>query len=550
LDRFELIAELASGGMATVYLARLSGVAGFQRLVAIKKLHPHLAKEPDFIQMFLDEARLAARLHHPHVVPILEIGEGDDGYFLVMEYIEGDTLARLLARSAQTGKRIPPKAAIRMVLDLLDGLHAAHELRDDEDKPLNIVHRDVSPQNVLCGVDGSVRLTDFGVARAASRLTTTRTGQLKGKLSYMAPEQARGKPIDRRADLFAAGIVLWESLAMRRLFKGSGEAETLDRVLYDPIPMLREANPEMPASIEEVVMKALERDVDKRHDTAASFSDALEAVARKEDLLGTHRDVAQHLELVLGRNISAHRDQMRSWLAHSEPSRPNAPRRDSRPPGSSGSLPETAGARETTLAENAPRSLRAVEASSESAGGAGGVDPRSVWSNPPSEAPPAPVDSLTPPPAMSSITGVSPADGAVASSVVTAARAPQPASRRWVWALSGAVVMLAVGVLAFRFGASHGTPPARDAAGSAPQVTTTESGETRAAASEKVPAPPPSESASAEVPSASADELKGHGARPTKPGHGTTKPGRPGASGAPTTSGPALPDDIEHNPYR
>ena len=306
--------------MATVYLARLSGAGGFQRFVAIKRLHPHLAGDNEFVQMFLDEARLAARLHHPNVVPILEIGESPQGYYLVMEYVEGDTLARILARSAQAGKMLSPKVSMRICLDTLMGLHVAHELKDDDGQPLNIVHRDVSPQNILIGMDGSGRITDFGVARAATRLSTTRTGQLKGKLAYMAPEQARGAPVDRRADLFAMGIVLWECLAQKRLFKGEGEADTLNRVLYEPIPSLRQANPDVPAALEAVVMKALERDRDKRWSDASELADALEKAARETNCLGNHKDVATHLEGVLGTDISAQRDAVRAWLARSEPS--------------------------------------------------------------------------------------------------------------------------------------------------------------------------------------------------------------------------------------
>lgn len=210
IDRYELVAEIASGGMATVFLARLSGVGGFQRFVAIKRLHPHLAAEREFVEMFLDEARLAAGIHHPNVVSILEVGASDRGYYLVMEYIEGDTLARLLARAATSGQRLPREIALRVVIDMLAGLHAAHELKDEMGQPTGLVHRDVSPQNVLVGLDGICRITDFGVARAASRLSATRVGQLKGKIAYMAPEQAMGKSdIDRRADVFAGGIVLW-----------------------------------------------------------------------------------------------------------------------------------------------------------------------------------------------------------------------------------------------------------------------------------------------------------------------------------------------------
>ena len=196
LDRYELIGEIATGGMATVYLARRSGVGGFQRFVAIKRLHPHLANEPEFVEMFLDEARLAALIHHPHVVPILEVGESDSGYYLVMEYVEGDTLSRLVARSMSAGQLPARHVMLRVILDTLAGLHAAHELRDDRGQLLGLVHRDVSPQNVLVGVDGSARITDFGVARATARLTSTGHGKLKGKLAYMGPEQTRGDELD------------------------------------------------------------------------------------------------------------------------------------------------------------------------------------------------------------------------------------------------------------------------------------------------------------------------------------------------------------------
>jgi serine/threonine-protein kinase len=308
--------------MATVFLARLSGVGGFQRFTAIKRLHPHLAREPEFIEMFLEEARLAARIHHPNVVPILEIGTSDEGYYIVMEYVEGDTLGRLLARSAQTGQRLPTKVGLRVVIDMLAGLDAAHELKDDDGNPFGIVHRDISPQNVLVGVDGSSRLSDFGVARATAKLSTTRTGQLKGKLAYMAPEQAKGaRDIDRRADIFASGVVLWEVLACRRLFKGDGEADTLNRVLHEPIPPVRSAAPTVPAALEAVVAKALERDRTKRFSTAAEFADALERASRVVGALGTHKDVAVHLESVLGTEISQQREAVRAWLSRSEPSK-------------------------------------------------------------------------------------------------------------------------------------------------------------------------------------------------------------------------------------
>ncbi len=313
--RFELIAELASGGMATVFLARLVGTAGFQRFVAIKRLHPHLAREPEFVEMFLDEARLAARIHHPHVVPIQEVGEADGAHYLVMDYIEGDTFARLLSRGTAAGKRVPPGVTARIMVEALRGLHAAHELVDDQGNFLGLVHRDVSPQNIMVAVDGLAKITDFGVARANARLTTTRTGQLKGKLAYMAPEQARGQIVDRRADIFAAGIVLWEALAMKRLFRGDGDAEVLQKVLSQPIPLPTVFQPDVPEALVAVAMKALERDPEARFADALIFADALEDAARSAGIYASQRDVAMVLTDVLGTELSAQRTSVRGWLA-------------------------------------------------------------------------------------------------------------------------------------------------------------------------------------------------------------------------------------------
>jgi len=321
VDRYELVGEIASGGMATVYLARLTGVGGFQRFVAMKRLHPHLATEKEFVEMFLDEARIAARIHHPNVVPILEVGASAVGYYLVMEYIEGDTLARLLARAATRGKRLPIGIALRVALDMLAGLHAAHELRDDTGEAVHLVHRDVSPQNVLVGVDGIARITDFGVARAASRLTATHVGQLKGKIAYMAPEQAAGEEsIDRRADVFAAGIVVWEELAAKRLFKAENEAATLSRVMTEPVPALTTIVPGLSTALSNVVARALERNPEHRFSSCAQFADALEAAATGKESISTPRELAAYVTEVMGDEVSAQREAVRAWIARSEPS--------------------------------------------------------------------------------------------------------------------------------------------------------------------------------------------------------------------------------------
>ncbi len=318
LGRFELVAELASGGMATVFLGRLGGAGGFQRFVAIKRLHSHLANDSEFVDMFLDEARLAARLHHPNVVPILEIGQSELGYYLVMEYVEGETLARLLNLSHQAGAPVPTNVTVRIFLDVLEGLHAAHELVGDDGAPLDIVHRDVSPQNVLVGVEGAAKITDFGVAHAADRLAHTRTGQLKGKFSYMAPEQALGTNVDRRADVFAVGTCLWEALACRRLFKGDNEADTLEKVLRGPIPRLRSIQRNLHPAIEAVVAKALERDPNARFASCAAFAEALERAAIQAGVLGTQRDVMTHVQRVLGPLLSQQREAVRAWIAGME----------------------------------------------------------------------------------------------------------------------------------------------------------------------------------------------------------------------------------------
>jgi eukaryotic-like serine/threonine-protein kinase len=326
VDRYELMGEIASGGMATVYLARLTGMGGFQRFVAMKRLHPHLASEKEFVEMFLDEARIAARIHHPNVVPILEVGASQVGYYLVMEYIEGDTLARMLARAASSGKKLPVSIALRVAIDMLSGLHAAHELHDDQNLPVNLVHRDVSPQNVLVGQDGIARITDFGVARAASRLTATRVGQLKGKIAYMAPEQAAGsEDLDRRADVFSSGIVIWEALAQKRLFKAENEAATLSRVIAEPVPLLFQVAPTVSKEVSGVVMRALDRDRDKRFPTSAAFADALEAAAALKDKVASPRELAAYVAEVMGQEIAQQRDNVRTWLAHSEPTGSAAP---------------------------------------------------------------------------------------------------------------------------------------------------------------------------------------------------------------------------------
>jgi serine/threonine-protein kinase len=280
VGRYALHREIAAGGMATVHLGRLLGPVGFSRTVAIKRLHPQFAREPEFVSMFLDEARLAARIRHPNVVSTLDVVAADGEIFLVMEYIQGEVLSNLLRFAAARSERVPPRIAASIIVGCLHGLHAAHEARDEQGAPLHIVHRDVSPQNMLVGIDGIPHLLDFGIARAAGRLVTTREGHVKGKFAYMAPEQLHGEPATRKSDIFGAAIVLWETLAGERLFRGETEAATLERVLFADIPGVRTRNSELPESIDAVIRRGLARA------SAARFSTAREMALALEEVLG------------------------------------------------------------------------------------------------------------------------------------------------------------------------------------------------------------------------------------------------------------------------
>ena len=277
LGRYVLYDEFAIGGMATVHFGRLRGQGGFSRTVAIKRLHPPYARDPSFAAMLVEEARLAARVQHPNVVAPLDVVAVDDKeLLLVMEYVHGEALARLLGSCARRSSRVPPPIAVSVMAGLLYGLHAAHEAVSDQGEPLQIVHRDVSPQNVLVGVDGVARVLDFGVAKATSRSSASSPGTTKGKLSYMSPEQLRFKTVDRRADVFAAGIVLWEMLTLRRLFRSDDPGLVAMKILKSDVPVPSRFNPHVPRSVDAVVAGALARNRDARYGTALTFAQALE----------------------------------------------------------------------------------------------------------------------------------------------------------------------------------------------------------------------------------------------------------------------------------
>lgn len=276
VGRYALYGKLATGGMATVHFGRLLGPVGFSRTVAIKRLHPQYAKDPEFVAMFLDEARLAARIQHPNVVATLDVVALEEELLLVMDYIRGEAFSRLLRAARRKGIEPPMSFIAAIVSGMLHGLHAAHEVTDERGQPLRVVHRDVSPQNVLVGVDGVPRLLDFGVAKAGARVQVTKDGQVKGKLSYMSPEQLTGQPVDRRADLFAAGVVLWEALTGKRLFLADDTQEIIHRIVDLPVPPPSLLNPAVPPAFDKIVARALEKDPNARYSTAREFAVAIE----------------------------------------------------------------------------------------------------------------------------------------------------------------------------------------------------------------------------------------------------------------------------------
>jgi serine/threonine-protein kinase len=268
VGKYRLLASLGRGGMAEVYLAVVSGPAGFNKLQVVKLLRSHLAAEPEFVTMFLDEARLAARLNHPNVVQTNEVGEANGSYFIAMEYLEGQAFARII-------RHAPREVLLRVVSDTLAGLHYAHELADYDGSPLGVVHRDASPHNIFVGYDGQVRLVDFGIAKAATSSTDTMVGMIKGKVSYMSPEQASGTRVDRRSDVFSMGIVLWEAIAGRRLWEGLNDVQIIHALALGNIPPIAPVCPDLDPALEAVVMRALAVSRDDRFATAQDLREAL-----------------------------------------------------------------------------------------------------------------------------------------------------------------------------------------------------------------------------------------------------------------------------------
>jgi serine/threonine-protein kinase len=284
LGPYELVERVATGGMAEVYLARRAGPHGFQKVVAVKRILPQLAKDVDFVAMFVDEARVCARLSHPNIVQVFDFGEEEGELYMAMEYVDGTTAARLIRAAATKGVVLPLDACLHVALSVLRGLEYAHAARDDAGKPLSLVHRDVSPGNVLIDRSGAVKLTDFGIARAAELERRTDAGQLKGKLGYMSPEQVVGRELDARSDLFTLAIVLTEMVILRPLFSGGTELDVLMRIRDADLGAIDRAEERVPDDLRAVLFRALAKDPMLRYVNASAFAGALEDIVRRRRL--------------------------------------------------------------------------------------------------------------------------------------------------------------------------------------------------------------------------------------------------------------------------
>ncbi len=303
--KYILLKKIGRGGMAELFLARQVGVAGFERVLAIKRILPHLTEDAEFVQMFINEAKIAAQIAHPNVVQIYDFGTVNGTYYIAMEYVMGKSLAAALSAGNARGRPMPAHQAIQITARIAAGLDHAHRGKTMSGQPLGIIHRDISPQNILLGYHGDVKLVDFGIAKAASSSTHTQTGMIKGKLAYLSPEQAWGKPVDHRADVFSLGIVLHEMLTGQRLFKADNEIATLERVRTAAVAPPSTLNPRIAKELDPIVLKALTARPDDRYPTAQAFHEALEGYLARLGPPPTSRDLENYLHLLFEKDLQA-----------------------------------------------------------------------------------------------------------------------------------------------------------------------------------------------------------------------------------------------------
>jgi serine/threonine-protein kinase len=300
VGRYEVISHLATGGMAQIYLARQTGLGAFERHVVLKTILRERASDQRFITMFLDEAKLAATLNHHNIAQVYEVDQADGAYFMAMEYVHGENARAILETTIRRGWTIPLELAVMIVSGAAAGLHHAHERRGKSGQPLNIVHRDVSPANVMVGYDGSVKMLDFGIAKAEERATKTVGGTIKGKYGYMSPEQCKGKQIDRRSDIFALGICLYELTTLRRAFKGNDDFETMKRIVSGDLMLPSAVVPAFPRELEAIILTAMASDPNARFQTAQEMIEALDAFTVRAKLTGSNTAMGRFMVQLFG----------------------------------------------------------------------------------------------------------------------------------------------------------------------------------------------------------------------------------------------------------
>ncbi len=332
LGRYRVVDEIGVGGMASVHLARMDGPGGFQKWIAIKRIHGHLIEDESFVQMFLDEARVAARISHPNVATVFELGKHDDSYWIAMEYLHGEPLREIMRRTEELGQTMPPEIACKVIADAAEGLHAAHELSGNAGEKLGLVHRDVTPHNLFVTYDGVTKVVDFGIAKFSSRMSSsTRAGTLKGKLAYMSPEQVHGETIDRRTDIFALGVVLWELTTGQRLFRMDNDLDTLAKVQECNVPRPSSIVRGYPMDLEKIVLKALVKNRGERYRTAREFSRALQSFFLRRGLFIASDEVSAYMHGIFQERMGK-RDAHLRWAAEITQSDEGPPPQNHHPP--------------------------------------------------------------------------------------------------------------------------------------------------------------------------------------------------------------------------
>ncbi|HZO12310.1 MAG TPA: serine/threonine-protein kinase, partial [Polyangiaceae bacterium] len=314
LGRYRVVDEIGIGGMASVHLARVDGPGGFQKWVAIKRIHPHLVEDDQFVDMFLDEARIAAGINHANVAQVFDLGKDESTYWIAMEYLHGEPLREVMRRVEERSDRVPFHIAARICADAAEGLHGAHELRGRNGQLLNLVHRDVTPHNLFITYEGYTKVVDFGIAKVIDRLASTRAGTLKGKLAYMSPEQVRGQEVDRRTDIFALGVVLWELTTNRRLFRMETDLDTLEKVQACVVPLPTTLMPNYPPELEQVVMRALAQRREDRYQTARELSRSLQRFLMTQGTFVGPEDVGDYVQGLFTDRVRK-RERYLEWAA-------------------------------------------------------------------------------------------------------------------------------------------------------------------------------------------------------------------------------------------